>query len=407
MRQTMAMILAGGKGTRLAPLVDFRPKPAIPFGGAYRIIDFTLSNCLNSNLRKIVVLTQYQAHAIERHLHLAWNIMNPQMGEFVLAAPSRARGPEPGYQGTADAVYQNLHFVHQEGVLDLLVLSGDHVYKMDYAEMTAFHRESRADATMGVIEVPLGDAARFGVVQAGDDGRASCFVEKPERCAQETRLHTTPGHCYANMGVYLFNVELLTHFLAQDAGMVTEHDFGRNILPRMVKEAKVMCFEFRDKNRKESLYWRDIGTLDSYWDANMDLASIDPLFNLYDKDWPVRTYQPQYPPAKFVFANEAKDGRVGMATNSLVSQGCIISGARVDRSMLSPNVRLNEHTEVSESVIMEDVVIGRSCKLRKAIVDAGTRIPDGVTIGYDPALDRTRFVVTEGGVVVVSRRTFI
>jgi glucose-1-phosphate adenylyltransferase len=399
-RNTLAMILAGGKGTRLHPLTLHRAKSAVPFGGHYRIIDFTLSNCINSNIRKIAVLTQYKSYSLDRHLRLAWDVTDPELGEFIISVPPQQRVSEEWYRGTADAVYQNLYLIQQENPDRLFVLSGDHIYKMDYSEMLAYHLETRADLTIGAIEVGIGAASRFGVVEVDHQGRVVNFEEKPR--TPKTHPANT-AVCYANMGVYLFNVDSLVHYLMEDANLPTQHDFGKDILPKMVKEARVTAYEFRDENKKEMRYWRDIGTLDSYWESNMDLVAVDPLFNLYDREWPVRTYHGQYPPAKFVFAQEFKGGRLGVALDSIVCNGCIVSGARIERSVLSPNVRIEDHSRVSDSVLMEDVVIGPDCRIRKAVIDKDTIVPSKTDIGYDLETDRKRFMVTDTGIVVVNK----
>jgi glucose-1-phosphate adenylyltransferase len=399
MRNVLALILSGGKGTRLLPLTLHRAKPAVPFGGQYRIIDFALSNCLNSHIRKIAVLTQYKSHSLDRHLRTAWTMMDPELGEFLISLPPQQRISEDWYRGTADAVYQNLYLVEQEEPDYLFVLSGDHVYKMDYSEMLAYHLDTKADATIGVIEVTSSAASRFGVLEVDSEQRIVTFVEKPKTVQYSS---SKAAVCYANMGVYLFNRKTLTRYLMEDASQGTDHDFGKNILPKMVQETKVIAYEFRDENRKAVRYWRDIGTLEAYWEANMDLVAVDPLFNLYDKEWPVRTYHGQHPPAKFVFAEEFKGGRLGIALDSIVCNGCIISGSRLERSVVSPNVRINEHAEVLDSILMENVVVGHNSKLRKVIIDKDTVIPPKTEIGYDLKADRDRFTVTDSGIVVVN-----
>jgi glucose-1-phosphate adenylyltransferase len=402
MRNVLALILSGGKGTRLLPLTLHRAKPAVPFGGQYRIIDFTLSNCFNSHIRKIAVLTQYKSYSLDRHLRLAWNVMDPELGEFLISLPPQQRVSEDWYRGTADAVHQNLYLVQQEKPDYLFVLSGDHVYKMDYSEMLDFHINTKADATIGVIEVTSSAASRFGVLEVDAQQRVVTFVEKPKVVHHPD---SKAAVCYANMGVYLFNVKILTDYLTKDANQQTHHDFGKDILPKMVGEARVMAYEFRDENRKEVRYWRDIGTLEAYWEANMDLVAVDPLFNLYDKEWPVRTYHGQHPPAKFVFAEEFEGGRFGIALDSIVCNGCIISGGRLERSVVSPNVRINEHAEVIDSVIMENVIIGQHSKIKRAIIDKDTVIPPKTEIGYDLKADRHRFMVTDSGIVVINQET--
>ncbi len=397
----LTMIMAGGKGERLSPLTLHRAKPAVPFGGQYRIIDFTLSNCINSKLRKIIVLTQYKSHSLERHISLGWNFLNPEMGEYIMTLPPQQRIDEHWYQGTADAIYQNIYTIEKERPQELLVLSGDHVYKMDYTKMLAYHRRRKAEATVSAIEVNKEEASEFGIIEVDKDYNIVGFEEKPKKNPK-----TIPGKkdkCFASMGIYIFNTATITQMLREDAELATSHDFGKDIIPTMFKSRKVLAYNFIDENKKRSKYWRDVGTVDAYWEANMDLASIMPLFNLYDQRWPLRTYQRQYPPAKFVFAQEYKGGRLGVALDSIVSAGCIISGGRVQDSVLSHAVRVNSYSEIHESIIMERVNIGRQCKIKKAIIDKDVTLPPGTTIGYDPVEDRRRFTVSPGGVVVVAK----
>jgi glucose-1-phosphate adenylyltransferase len=397
----LTMIMAGGKGERLSPLTLHRAKPAVPFGGQYRIIDFTLSNCINSKLRKIIVLTQYKSHSLERHISLGWNFLNPEMGEYIMTLPPQQRVDEHWYQGTADAIYQNIYTIEKERPQELLVLSGDHVYKMDYTKMLAYHRRRKAEATVSAIEVTKEEASEFGIIEVDNDNKIIGFEEKPKKDPK-----TIPGKkdkCFASMGIYIFNTETIIQMLREDAELATSHDFGKDIIPTMFKRRKVLAYNFIDENKKRSKYWRDVGTIDAYWEANMDLASIMPLFNLYDERWPLRTFQKQYPPAKFVFAQEYKGGRLGIALDSMVSAGCIISGGRVQDSVLSHAVRVNSYSEIHESIIMERVDIGRQCKIKKAIIDKDVTLPAGTIIGYDPVEDRRRFTVSPGGVVVVAK----
>jgi glucose-1-phosphate adenylyltransferase len=400
MPTVLAMIMAGGKGERLHPLTLHRAKPAVPFGGAYRIIDFTLSNCINSKLRKIIVLTQYKSHSLERHLNLGWNFLNPEMGEYIMTLPPQQRVDEHWYQGTADAIYQNIYTIDKEKPDYLLVLSGDHVYKMDYSKMLAFHKRRGADATVGAIEVGRAEAQGFGIIEVDKEYRIKGFQEKPRN------PKPIPGKkdlSFASMGIYIFNTDTIVKFLEEDAARLSSHDFGKDIIPSMFKRSKVYAYNFIDENKKKAKYWRDVGTIDAYWEANMDLSSVDPLFNLYDKGWPLRTYQGQYPPAKFVFAQEFKGGRLGISLDSLISGGCIVSGGRVQGSVVSQNVRVNSYAEVYDSVVMENVNIGRHCRIKRAIIDKDVVIPPGTTIGYDPVKDRQRFTVSPGGIVVVAK----
>ena len=396
----LTMILAGGKGERLHPLTLHRAKPAVPFGGIYRIIDFTLSNCINSGLRKIAVLTQYKSLSLDKHLRLGWNFFSGELDEYIISVPPQQRVGDRWYQGTADAIYQNIYTIEKDAPDHLLILAGDHIYKMDYSEMFRFHRERQADATVAAIEVPVGQASGFGIVSVDDDCRVTGFEEKP---AHPKTIPGRPDMAFASMGIYLFNTRTVIEHLHSDALKDSAHDFGRNILPAMLRSAKVCAYNFIDENRKEAKYWRDVGTIDAYWEANMDLVSVDPLLNLYDRAWPIRTHQTQSPPAKFVFAQEKKGGRLGVALDSLVAQGCIISGGRIQNSVLSHNVRVNSYSEVRESILMENVDIGRHCRIRRAIIDKDVTIPPGTEIGYDHDEDRRRFHVSPAGIVVIGK----
>jgi len=400
MQNILAMVMAGGKGERLYPLTLHRAKPAVPFGGKYRIIDFTLSNCLNSGLRKIAVLIQYKSHSLDRHIRRGWDILNSELGEFIASIPPQQRISEDWYRGTADAVYQNLFLMDNEQPAFLLVLAGDHIYKMNYADMYDFLIAKQADAVVGAIEFPLAEASRFGVIGVDEDCRILRFDEKPPRPAP---IPSDPSHAFVSMGIYLFRSDVIREHLVEDAKRETSHDFGKNIIPRMIQNSRVFAFKFHDENKKAVKYWRDIGTLDAYWEANMDLVAVDPLFNMYDQMWPIRTYQGQFPPAKFVFADDYEGGRMGIALDSIVCGGCIVSGARVQNSVLSPNVLVQDHAEVRESVVMENVVIGEHCRIRRAIIDKDVNIPPKTEIGYDPDADRSRFTVTDSGLVAISK----
>ena len=404
MRRILAFIMAGGKGERLLPLTKDRAKPAVPFGGIYRIIDFTLSNCINSGIRKIHVLIQYKSSSLQRHLRMGWNIFDGELGEYIDVIPAQQRTGDHWYLGTADAIYQNIYSIEQEQPEHVLVLAGDHVYKMDYAEMVAFHEAHRAEVTVGVIEVDASRAGSFGIVEVDAKGQIVGFEEKP---AHPKTIPGEPGRCYASMGIYLFNRDLLEHALIGDAQrQESSHDFGRDVIPAAARNVRVMAYNFKDENKKESKYWRDIGTLDAYYEANMDLVQVTPLFNLYDRNWPIRTYHEQWPPAKTVFADEAT-GRVGTVLDSLVSNGCIISGGEVQRCVLSPDVRINSFAEVADSILMEHVEVGRYAKIRRAIIDKDVVIPRYAEIGYDLDEDRRRFQVTDSGIVVVGKGTVI
>ncbi|MDA8078645.1 MAG: glucose-1-phosphate adenylyltransferase [Nitrospiraceae bacterium] len=401
MQHVLALILAGGKGERLHPLTIHRAKPAVPFGGKYRIIDFTLSNCINSHVRRIAILTQYKSLSLDRHLALGWeHLLNPELGEYIFTIPPQQRIDERWYEGTADAVFQNIYLIEKENPPYILILSGDHIYKMNYAEMFDFHLANNAIGTVATIRIRRKDAASFGVVEIDGSSRIIGFQEKPQAPAT---IPGDPDHCYASMGIYLFNTKEIINELKADSGKSSAHDFGKNILPEMLRSGRLYAHEFKDENKKEAKYWRDVGTVDAYWEANMGLVAVDPLFNLYDRDWPLRTHQGQHPPAKFVFAQEYKGGRLGIALDSIVCGGCIISGGRVQNSVLSPDVRINSYVDVRESILLENVEIGRNCKIRRAIIDKDVYVPAGTTIGYDEKADRERFFVSEKGLVVIPK----
>jgi len=400
MKNVLTLILAGGRGERLFPLTADRAKPAVPFGGKYRIIDFTLSNCINSGLRNMIVLIQYKSHSLDRHIRRGWNVFNPEVGEYIFSLPPQQRISQDWYKGTADAVHQNWFIVEDKQPKFVLILAGDHIYKMNYKEMHSFLQQKQADVVVGAIEVPLSEASNFGVMTVDGNDRITHWDEKP---AQPTPMPGDPTRALCSMGIYLFRTSVLQEHLFADADRDTAHDFGKDIIPDMIKNRRVFAYNFRDENRKAVKYWRDVGTLDAYWEANMDLVSVDPLFNLYDQNWPIRTYQGQFPPAKFVFAEEHGGGRVGVALDSIVSGGCIVSGGRVQNSVLSPDVRVNDHAEVSQSIIMENVVIGDHSRIKRAIIDKGVTIPPKTEIGYDLESDRKRFTVTESGIVVIGK----
>ena len=404
MRRLVTFIMAGGKGERLWPLTKDRAKPAVPFGGTYRIIDFTLSNCINSGIRKIHVLIQYKSISLQHHLQMGWNVFNAELGEYIDVMPAQQRTGEHWYLGTADAVYQNLHSIARERPEHVLILAGDHVYKMDYAKMLAFHQAHEAEVTVGVIEMERARAQGFGIVEADAEGRIVGFEEKP---AQPKTIPGQPDLCYVSMGIYLFNRPLLEAVLAEDAQRPeSHHDFGRDVIPAVAREVRVMAYNFKDEDTQASKYWRDIGTLDAYYEANMDLVQVSPQFNLYDLDWPIRTYHEQWPPVKTVFADEAT-GRMGEVLDSLMSNGCIISGGHVERSVLSPDVRVNSFARVEDAILMEHVEVGRYAKIRRAIIDKDVVIPRYAKIGYHLDEDRRRFTVTESGIVVVGKGTVI
>lgn len=396
----VAFVLAGGTGTRLHPLTRDRAKPAVPFGGKYRVIDFTLSNCVNSGIRKIFVLPQYKSHSLIEHTRDAWSILNPELGEFVSHLSPQMRVGEDWYRGTADAVFQNLYHLQQIDTDYVLILSGDHIYKMDYSRFIRHHHLKKADLTIAAIEAPLEEASRFGVIEATADGQVTGFEEKPEH---PRTIPGKPGKAFVSMGVYVFSKNILITALNKDATQNSSHDFGRDIIPLLCSREKVFVYRFDDKDRsKGSSYWRDIGTIDAYWQANMDLASVSPTFNLYDRNWPFRTYEGQYPPAKTVFADE-DSGRAGKALDSIICSGVIISGGRVVKSILSPGVRVNSYADVQESILFHNVVVGMRAKVKRAIIDKNVRIPDGMKIGYDLDKDKKRFSVSEDGIVVIPK----
>jgi glucose-1-phosphate adenylyltransferase len=393
----LVIVLAGGVGERLFPLTKERAKPAVYFGGPYRIIDFVLSNCLNSGFRRIYIATQYKSLSLNRHIRQGWSVVSEELGEFIEILPPQKRVGEQWYQGTADAVYQNIYSILRENPRYVIVLAGDHIYKMDYRKMLQAHIEQGADATLASIEVPIHDGPRFGIVAVDREQRVVGFQEKPADAASIPGL---PHLALASMGIYVFNRALLVKALEEDAGDPdSQHDFGKNIIPALIATRKVYSYQFYDENKKAAKYWRDIGTLDAYYEANMDLCQVNPEFNLYDPEWPLRTYQPQAPPAKFVFA---EDGRKGEALDSLISPGCIVSGSRIQGSILCPNVRVHSFCSVEQSILMPGVRVGRHARVRRAIIDRDVLIPRGAMIGYHLDEDRRRHTVTEDGVVVVT-----
>ena len=411
MRKVLTFIMAGGKGERLLPLTNDRAKPAVPFGGIYRIIDFTLSNCINSGLRRINVLTQYKSISLQRHLRMGWNIFNSDLGEYIDVIPAQQRVGSDWYRGTADAIYQNIYTIEQEKADEIVILAGDHVYKLNYYQMIDFHRSQGADLTVSVFEIEKENSAHLGVVETDAKGGVLGFEEKPSR---PKVIPDKPDKIYASMGIYVFNREVLEEELIDDAKKNTDHDFGKNIIPQMVRKGKKICaFNFSAlKSEGECLsdrdaaYWRDIGTVDGYYEANMDLLGAEPIFSLYDQNWPVRTYQEQFPPARTIHSDE-EAGRVGQLLDSLVSSGCVISGGKVQRSVLSPNVRINSFSEVYDSILMEGVDVGRYAKIQRAIIDKEVKIPRNAVIGYDLKEDKKRFTVTDSGIVVVGKGTEI
>ncbi|MEI6232380.1 MAG: glucose-1-phosphate adenylyltransferase [Planctomycetota bacterium] len=406
LKDTLTIILAGGQGERLYPLTKDRAKPAVPFGGMYRIIDFTLSNCLNSECMNVYVLTQYKSFSLDRHIMLGWSGLfnNPEIGQFIHILPPQQRAGTSWYLGTADAIFQNIYNLEREKPKRVLILAGDHIYKMNYAKMIEDHVAKNADLTISCVNVHKSEANQLGIAVADEHNRIVGFQEKPK--TNPATIPGQPDQCYASMGIYVFSTEELVRRVSQDARQETSHDFGKNIIPSMVNDgARVFAYPFQDENKKDVSYWRDVGTMDSYFDANMELTKPDPLFNLYDETWPVRTYREQNPPVKFIHSEPGAEGsaRRGQALDSLVSPGVIISGGSVIRSILSPGVRVNSYSQVEDCILMEGVSIGRRARVRRAIVDKGVQIPEGATIGYDPVEDKKRFAVSAGGVVIVPK----
>jgi glucose-1-phosphate adenylyltransferase len=400
----LTLILAGGKGTRLEPLTRDRAKPAVPFGGLYRIIDFTLSNCINSGLRRVVLLTQYKTSSLDRHIRAGWNFLSRELGEYIEVLPPQQRIDENWYKGTTDALYQNIYSIEKADPKYVLILGGDHIYKMDYGDMVRAHIARQADLTIGCIPVPLSEGPSFGVMETGENDQIVRFVEKP---ANPQPLADDPTHCLASMGIYVFTARIMYEQLCKDATRPgTDHDLGRSLIGNMIETHKVFGHRFRDRNRKANAYWRDVGTLDAYYQANMDLIAVDPVLNLYDRDWPIRTAMPMVPPPKFVWAEEGLRGQIrrGEALDSLICPGCIISGGSVRRSVLSPNVRVNSYALIEDSILFDGVDVGRHCRIRRAIIDKEVKLPQATVIGHDLEQDRRRgFVVTEQGVVVIAK----
>lgn len=400
MQRILAILLAGGAGERLYPLTRNTAKPAVPFGGIYRIIDFTLSNCINSNIRRVFILTQYKALELQRHIRDGWNILSPELGEYIEVIPPMKRVHDDWYLGTADAVFQNTNSIIAEDPDCTLILAGDHIYKMNYGEMLEWHRSHGGDITVATIQVPPEEAVRFGIAEITEDHQIVSFEEKPAH-GNPVRSIFNAAMVSASMGVYVFNTAVLLNALAQDADdRASSHDFGRDVIPKWISKAKVIAYDFHDLNDKTVHYWRDVGTIEAYYEANMDLVAVTPQFNLYDSNWPIRTRLEQHPPAKFVFAQEGR--RMGVAIDSIVAGGCVISGGRVIRSVLSPGVRVNSYSEVESSILMSGTEIGRYCRVRNAIIGQDVKVPEGTTIGFNAGEDRSRgYHVTDAGIVVV------
>ena len=400
-RDVLTIVLAGGRGSRLEPLTRDRAKPAVPFGGIYRIIDFTLSNCINSDLRKILVLTQYKASSLSRHLDEGWRFLCRELGEYIEVSPPQQRITEMWYQGTADAIYQNVYTIEKAAPRDTMILAGDHIYKMNYARMIDQHRDNRADLTIACLPVSRTQAREFGVMTTDQEHRVTSFLEKPK---DPPAMPGHPDKVLGSMGIYVFNTDVMYELLFQDAAKkeASRHDFGQDIIPAMITGgSRVFAYPFRDENRKEAAYWRDVGTLDAYFQTNMDLIHVDPVLNLYDQEWPIHTHQPAFPPPKFV---HTEGDRRGAAFDSIVCQGAIISGGQVYRSIVSPGVRVNSFALVEDAILFGGVDVGRRSRIRRAIIDKEVRVPSGFEIGWNREMDLERgFTVTEDGIVVVAK----
>ena len=399
-KNTVALILAGGRGSRLKSLTDARAKPAVPFGGKFRIIDFPLSNCINSGIRRIGVATQYKSHSLNQHIQRGWGFLRGEFNEFIELWPAQQRVKEDWYKGTADAVFQNLDIMRNIGAEYVLILAGDHIYKMDYGQMLAAHVKNKADLTIACINVPLQDAKAFGVIGVDNEDRVIEFQEKPDH---PKALPDNPEQAFASMGIYVFSAAFLYEQLIYDADdSKSEHDFGKDIIPRIIDKYRVYAHRFTDScvgAKDGNYYWRDVGTVDAYWEANMELTKVTPELNLYDRDWPIWTYQEQLPPAKFVFNNK---GRCGMATDSLISGGCIVSGSVINQSVVFSDVRVHSFCEIKDSVILPEVTIGRNVKLNRVVIDKGAEIPEGMEIGFNTEEDKKRFYVTDKGITLVT-----
>lgn len=399
LRKTLTMVLAGGQGERLFPLTKERTKPSVPFGGKYRIIDFAFSNCLNSGFRKIFVLTQYKSDSLNRHLYEAWNIFNPELGEFIYSIPPQFKTSNNWYLGTANAIHQNFNLIEEQMYDWVLLLSGDHIYKMDYLKFIQYHNEKDADLTISAINVPKSQASRFGVLQIDDNYKVKSFVEKPKN---PPGIPGQEDSSFVNMGIYVFNAKVLKEVMnIMEKEKIHNHDFGKDVIPYMLKNNyKIQAYRFVDENKKDEPYWVDVGTLDSYYAASMDLIKVSPHFNLYDSNWPLRTQQQQFPPAKTI-SHEGE--RVGRAFNSLISDGTIISGGLVERSIIGFNVKVNSYSYITDSIIFDNCNIGRHARIRRAIIDKNVVIPEGTEIGFDTDADKKRFTVSETGIVVIPK----
>ena len=400
LKSTLTFILAGGEGSRLKPLTQLRAKPAVPFGGCYRIIDLTLSNCIHSGLRRINLLTQYQARSLEEHIRFGWNFLPRRLEQWITCTPPHHVSVGKWYRGTADAIFHNLHTIGDWEPANIAVLSGDHIYQMDYRDMFREHAEHGAALTIGAVRIKVEEASRFGILQVGADGRVTGFVEKPKHDAPQ--IPGQPGYCLASMGIYVFETNEVVRRLREDNEMPEGQggDFGQHVIPRMIESVPVYAHYFRGRDGSPDPYWRDVGTIEAYFDANMDLCSVKPKLNLYDEDWPTYTLWHNDPPAKTVFS-ESGDGRRAEVQDSLVCPGVVVSGAKVRRTLLSNRVRVEEHSQLDECIVLRGAQVGRNCKLKRVIVDKWNKVPDGTVIGYDPDADKKRFAVSQTGIVVV------
>lgn len=399
MQETLTVVLAGGVGSRLSPLTDDRAKPAVPFGGKYRIIDFTLTNCLHSGLRQILVLTQYKSHSLQKHLRDGWSIFNPELHEYVTVVPPQQRKGGKWYEGTADALFHNMWLLSRSDAQYVVVLSGDHIYRMDYDAMLQQHKESQAGLTVACMDVARSEASAFGIIAVDDDNVVTSFIEKP---IDPPSIPGQPDRSLVSMGVYIFSMDVLKSTLHQDADKLnSEHDFGKNIIPQLIPTNSVYAYRFGEQGKgrvKRDCYWRDVGTIDSYYDANMDLLEPVPPLNLYQKNWPIRTYEPQYPPARTV---SSATGNEGIFINSMIANGVVNSGGSVHHSVISSNVRINDGATVIDSILFEDVTIGEGCQIQNCIIDKHVKVPDHTKIGFDRKTDAERFHVSDKGVVVI------
>jgi len=404
LKSSIAIILAGGQGERLYPLTQYRAKPAVPFGGSYRIVDFTLSNLVNSNLHRIYLLTQYKSHSIDRHISLGWNIFSSEFGQFIYTLPPQLPTRSGWYEGTANAVYQNINTIKEDNPLYVIILAGDHIYKMDYRHMLRFHLRKKADVTIAAWEIELKRASQMGILQVNSEQQIIGFEEKP---SEPKPLPQNPQRALASMGIYIFNTDALISAVMEDAQQKTKHDFGYSILPPLVHKARVFAYNFKESSDPNPKYWRDIGTLDSYWEANMDLLQPDSSIDLFDSQWPIRSYCPHFPPAKLIFNSQGNREISRMVSQCLIAAGCQLIDCKVERSILSPTVTIESGSEVKDSILMDGVIVQKGCQIKKAIIDKWSLISKNTILGYDLVKDRKLFKVTRGKVVVIPRGSIV